>query len=63
MLKCQVFGCPDQATVRCDNGFRYCSRHLTHEHTDGVKNFRASWRPIGPDGEYVARRRKQETSR
>jgi len=49
-VKCQVWNCPNGASVRCDAGFRYCEAHKSHDHSDGSKAKRAILRPIRPDG-------------
>ena len=49
---CQVSGCPNKATVRCDYGFRYCDSHKYHDHTDMNKTKRAYLRSINEKGEF-----------
>ena len=55
-MKCQVWNCPNGASVRCDAGFRYCEAHKSHDHSDGSKAKRAILRPIRPDGNSARRR-------
>ena len=55
-MRCQVYLCQRQATVRCTNGFRYCERHAVHNHTDTKgRTTKAKVYAITPEGEWVRR--------
>lgn len=61
MTRCQVWGCEETATARCDNGFAVCSEHRAHNHgkqeiSGQARLIRPRFRSITPTGEYFSGR-------